>query len=53
MYFGEMKQMATRALRMAALAGAAAVVTGASAPAAKADTLSDALVSAYRHSGLL
>ena len=53
MYFGEMKQTATRALRMAALAGAAAVVTGASAPAAKADTLADALVSAYRHSGLL
>ncbi|WP_298859910.1 TolC family outer membrane protein [uncultured Sulfitobacter sp.] len=38
---------------MTALVGVAALLTGMSSPAVKADTLADALVSAYEHSGLL
>lgn len=53
MVFGEIRQCATRVMRMGAIAAVVAAVTGMSAPAAQADTLADALVSAYQHSGLL
>jgi len=42
-----------RAVRLACIAAVAVVVAGVSAPAARADTLADALVGAYTNSGLL
>lgn len=53
MFFGEIRQTAASALRVGVLTAAALVVSGVTAPAARADTLADALVSAYQHSGLL
>ena len=48
-----MKLGAVQAMRMGCLATVAIVVAGFSAPAARADSFADALVSAYNHSGLL
>lgn len=53
MLLGEIRQGAMRSVRMSVIIAVAAVVTGVSAPTARADTLADALVSAYNHSGLL
>lgn len=53
MAFGEYRQKAARAVRVGLLATAAIVFAGVAAPAARADTFADALVSAYTHSGLL
>ena len=53
MVFSVIRQGAANAVRMSVIVAVAAVVTGVSAPAARADTLADALVSAYQHSGLL
>lgn len=53
MVFHKIGQGTAGALRMGCLAVVAVVAAGVSAPAARADTLADALVSAYNHSGLL
>ena len=53
MLLGGIRQGALRTVRMGVIVAVAAVVTGISTPAARADTLADALVSAYKHSGLL
>lgn len=53
MVFGEIKRKATCALRVSVVVAVAAVAAGMAAPAARAETLADALVSAYKHSGLL
>lgn len=50
MFIGKIKNATTRVSRLAI---AVAVVAGVTTPAAQADTLADALVSAYKHSGLL
>ncbi|WP_299024104.1 TolC family outer membrane protein [uncultured Sulfitobacter sp.] len=49
----DVKRAGVGALRMGVFGLVAAVVTGVSAPVARADTFADALVSAYNHSGLL
>ncbi|MEP1765262.1 MAG: TolC family outer membrane protein [Sulfitobacter sp.] len=48
-----LRKGAVRAVRMGVFATTAVVATVVSAPAARADTFADALVSAYNHSGLL
>lgn len=53
MVFGEIKQGATRVVRMSCLATVAVAMTGFGAASVRADTFADALVSAYNHSGLL
>ncbi len=53
MIFGVIRQSALRTVRMNVIVAVSAAVTGISAPAVRADTLADALVSAYKHSGLL
>ncbi|KIN73257.1 TolC family outer membrane protein [Sulfitobacter guttiformis] len=50
MVFGEIRKGAARFARVAAVITTAAVITGTTA---RAETLADALVSAYNHSGLL
>ena len=53
MVLSGIRQGAARAMRMSLILAVAAGVTGMSASAVRADTLADALVSAYTHSGLL
>lgn len=53
MVFGKSRQGGVRAVRMGLIVAVATIVTGLSAPAVRADTLADALVSAYKHLGLL
>lgn len=53
MVFGEIRQSAARALRINIIVAVAAVVTSVSASSVRAETLADALVSAYNVSGLL
>lgn len=53
MVFSNMRQGALRAVRNTCFATFTVVVAGVAAPAARAETLADALVSAYAQSGLL
>jgi outer membrane protein len=53
MVFGNIRQDALQKVRSTCLATLAVVVAGVFAPAARAETLADALVSAYAQSGLL
>ncbi len=53
MVFGKIGRGAMRTMRINIIVAVATVVTGMSAPSVRADTLADALVSAYNHSGLL
>lgn len=53
MVFGNFRQGASRTLQTTLIVASAVVFAGLGAPAARAETLADALVSAYNHSGLL
>ena len=53
MKFSAIKQGAMRTARIGFFSAVVAVMSGMAAPSAQADTLADALVSAYNHSGLL
>ncbi len=53
MVFGEIRLVAGRVVRMGCLATIAVTMTSFGATTARSDTFADALVSAYKHSGLL